>query len=81
MLLAATGANRTRVKWDNISQIEIPYPKIEKAKIFAEKLRAFDKKEKELKKERQATIDSFSDALNLNGNDAEKILQAFKPPK
>jgi type I restriction enzyme M protein len=81
MLLAATGANRTRVKWENISEINIPYPKIEEAKKFANSLRKFDEQEKQLRQKRQAEIDAFSQSLELNGAYAEKILQAFKPPK
>ena len=81
MLLAATGANRTRVKWENISQIEIPYPELKEAKIFAEKLREFNKLDKALRDQRQKAIEAFSRGLILNGNDAERVLQAFKPPK
>jgi type I restriction enzyme M protein len=81
MLLAATGANRTRVKWDDIKEIKIPYPKIEEAKKFAETLRKLEKNEKELRRKKQSVIDTFSESLLLNGAEAEKILQAFKPPK
>lgn len=79
MLLIATGANRTRVKWENISGIMVPYPS--NANDIASKLREFDLKEKNLAIERQATIEKLFNELILEGENAEKILQAFKPPK
>ncbi len=79
MLLVATGANRTRIKWENISQIKVPYPN--NAVDVASKLRDFHLKEKILARQRQEAIENLFSDLILDGASAEKILQAFKPPK
>lgn len=81
MLLVATGANRTRIKWEAISGLELPYPQIRQAKQFAKKIRQLNQKEETLKKEREAAISLLANRLNLDSEDAQKTLQAFKPPK
>lgn len=81
ILLVATGANRTRVKWDAMKSLSIPYPQETTEKEFVESLLKLEALEKETVSSKKQIIDLAVNSLDLVTNDAEIILSAFKPPK
>lgn len=81
ILLTASGANRTRAKWDSMKDIQIPYPN---DGIVREIQRLHQLEDDAKKKARQAAIEAQNKAetsLQLRSSDADTILLAFKPPK
>ena len=81
ILLVATGANRTRVKWEAMKSLSIPYPQETTEKEFVETLLKLEALEKETTNSKKQIIDLAVNNLDLVTNDAEIILSAFKPPK
>ncbi|MGC8339731.1 N-6 DNA methylase [Cronobacter sakazakii] len=81
ILLVATGANRTRVKWDSMKSLSIPYPNKEMEKDFVQSLIKLEALEKETIKSKEEKINSTLDVLALKNEESEIILSAFKPPK
>lgn len=81
MLLSATGANRTRVSWTEIRSIHLPFPK----KCHQSRLTDLKKEKLRLEKELRASVkqeeSALYSALDLDDEDADVILAAFKPPK
>jgi type I restriction enzyme M protein len=81
LLLSAAGANRTRVEWEGIRQIQMPQPDVDTAhKIVAEIVEA-ERLEAEAIQRRGAILDEVEAGLSLRTAKAAEILQAFKPPK
>lgn len=81
ILLVATGANRTRVKWDAMCELQIPYPSKVYVKQFADVIRVAEAAEVEAKRKKQAEIQGMVDSMFLDNKTASTILLAFKPPK
>lgn len=81
MLLAATGANRTRVRWNLLKNIEIPLPDIDVQEILNNKLIKTEQLLKQAEEERLRAINTLNDELTLETDIAETVLAAFKPPK
>ncbi len=81
VLLVATGANRTRVKWEAMQELYIPYPSKAKEKTFAALLSRETEAEIAARKRKQAGIEGMIDKLGLKTETATTILSAFKPPK
>ena len=81
ILLASTGANRTRMHWSNIKNIKIIYPEpaVEKNMIDAEE--KVEKLEAELKKLKNKAESIAGKEYEMDNEDALNILEAFKPPK
>lgn len=81
ILLTASGANRTRARWDAIRDIKIPYPKDE----IVDRVRKFSKESDEAKLRAHTALGSARDlaetSLSLRSEDATTILAAFKPPQ
>jgi restriction endonuclease S subunit len=81
ILLSASGANRTRTRWDLIENIEIPYPSDAEATLIRAKV---DEADEALRRAIQARLDAQQLAvskLDLTSSTAETILEAFRPPK
>lgn len=81
MLLAATGANRTRVSWERIKDIRLPKPDAKLVKDLDKTLAAADKKRKEAIEAAANAISSVSSSLLLDDKTSARVLDAFKPPK
>lgn len=81
MLLAATGANRTRVRWDLIKSIEVPLPNPVALNVLNNALVEAEIQSKAAQAKRENVIQSTSNAFKLKSSLSETILDAFKPPK
>lgn len=81
MLLMATGANRTRISWDIIKDLLLPYPTSENVELIASLLREAEEAERIAKTNRINAIRSLETPLDLDNEKANSILRAFKPPK
>ncbi|NTU73210.1 N-6 DNA methylase [Candidatus Roizmanbacteria bacterium] len=81
MLLAATGANRTRIRWSLIKNIEIPLPNDQECKKLNEALIESEKKEKAARQSKERAVLMTKKELILDSKLANTVLDAFKPPK
>ena len=80
MLLRTTGANRTRVHWENIKDIAIPYPDEEEAGRFIDRMESAESARAIAQAEHFRAIADLNTALSLDQKEARLILDAFKPP-
>ena len=79
MLLRTTGANRTRIRWDEIQDIAFPYPAKRIVRAFLRHTDAAEAaRQKALSEEAEAS--TTLDEMQLNDDMARLILDAFKPP-
>jgi type I restriction enzyme M protein len=81
LLLVATGANRTRVKWEAMRSVVVPYPDKTEVLQFVSAVELAEKAEKEAIEAKRRHLDSAISALGLRTERADTILSAFKPPK
>lgn len=81
MLLVGTGANRTRVRWDTIKDIEIPYPDDAVVEQVLAEFAEAEEAERRAAAARQRASESLESSLHLNQDYAHSILAAFKPPQ
>lgn len=81
MLLAATGANRTRVRWSLIKNIELPLPGEKERTELDKALQEAEEQEKAARTAKEKAITTTANLLGLESNLAKTILEAFKPPK
>ena len=81
LLLRATGANRTRVKWDDIANVQLPYPNETTATQFVEGIERADVAHRQAEEERNAALNAIGEALLLGKKRALYLLAAFKPPR
>jgi len=81
MLLAATGANRTRIRWSLIKNIEIPLPNEQERNKLNESLIESEKQEKIARQAKENAISMTDQAFILESELSNTILAAFKPPK
>lgn len=81
MLLAATGANRTRVSWERIKDIRLPKPDEKLVKSLEKALAAAERKKREAIKAAANAISLVSSDLLLEDKISALVLDAFKPPK
>ena len=81
MLLLGTGIARTRVKWENLRDIHVPFPK----KLFRDRIvkaiRRAEKAENDAAQMRSSARKELDEAFGLDNDAANQILEAFKPPK
>jgi type I restriction enzyme M protein len=81
ILLSASGANRTRARWDLIQNIIIPYPG---ATIIA-KIKRLAEEADDAKRKAVAALEGAREqtevSLMLRSDEARVILAAFRPPK
>jgi len=80
MLLAATGANRTRVKWNLIKDIQLPKPNIGMINKLEAKLKEAEKEKMAAIEKANSAIWEISNELLLEDDKAALVLEAFKPP-
>lgn len=80
-LLRSTGANRTRVSWTDIQDVSIMYPQAGVVDSYLAAMQASAQARATALREHQAAITSLNEALSLEGESAEAILDAFKPPR
>jgi type I restriction enzyme M protein len=81
ILLSASGANRTRARWDNFRTLEIPYPS---PQLSAEALARITDADAAIRAAETARTDAkrtIEQGLHLRSAAAETVLAAFKPPK
>ena len=81
LLLVATGANRTRVRWDTMKTVQMPYPASHKAQHFMLAMRDADEREKKAMEDKHREIEATIGSLHLSSNRSQTVLSAFKPPK
>ena len=81
LLLRTTGANRTRVRWSNMGSIAFPYPAAGVAKKFIQRIEAAGAALAKAETEHRTAITELNAALSLDREEAQLILDAFKPPK
>lgn len=81
MLLASTGANRTRVQWQNLKNIQVVYPSEEIEAQIIESVTQVENLEKELRIRKDEAKRKLEEAYNLADEISQGILIAFKPPK
>ena len=81
LLLRATGANRTRVKWRDIASVQFPYPDETIAEQFMAGIKNADVAQRRAEEERNRALGMIGDALLLGEDRASYLLTAFKPPK
>ncbi len=81
ILLSASGANRTRTRWDLMRNILIPYPDT----ALVQRVRALANEAEEAKRRAAEAMESARDqtekSLRLRSDSASTILAAFRPPK
>jgi type I restriction enzyme M protein len=81
ILLSSSGANRTRTRWDLIRDLHAPYPSpkiVETIRQMAEQSEEAKRQSARLLQEARMSIQSH---LQLETDDANMVLTAFKPPK
>jgi type I restriction enzyme M protein len=81
ILLSATGANRTRVRWDGMRDIAMPYPSpeiVKNVKMLADEA---EKAKRRAAAAIEGAREKVESSLLLRSDDALTILAAFKPPK
>ena len=81
MLLLATGANRTRVNWETIRNLNLPHPALQNSEAIAEMLKKAEQAEREAIELREQAKEMLESPLELDNEDAQAILRAFKPPR
>ncbi len=81
ILLSSTGSNRTRIQWENLQNISIIYPDHAVEQEMLEKIGRAEALEAELKEIRGKASFIVEDRYNLSSDEANDILDAFKPPR
>jgi type I restriction enzyme M protein len=81
LLLSASGANRTRIDWDGIKQIQVVIPPSKVATNVDAELTAIEKMERDADRRRSKILSSVDEELQLSSAKAAEILDAYKPPK
>lgn len=81
LLLRATGANRTRIRWSDIRDIAFPYPDDATVAVFVRHIEEAEAARARAQEEAAAAIKGLNEALSLDHDQARLILDAFKPPK
>ena len=82
MLVRATGANRSRIRWEDIRDIPFPYPDKETEAKYLRHVEAEEEARANALREREAAgRELISTEMELNDVMAKMILDAFKPPK
>lgn len=81
MLLLATGANRTRVKWEKIKDLNLPRLASEDSEAVVQKLKDAERAERNALKLRKQAKKMLESPLELDSEEAQAVLRAFKPPR
>ncbi|AYR20420.1 N-6 DNA methylase [Alcaligenes faecalis] len=81
ILLSSSGANRTRTRWTLIRNLEAPYPS---PTIVASTRNMLEQAEEAKRRAAELLLESrqsLQNLLQLESDDANMVLTAFKPPK
>ncbi|QNA43698.1 N-6 DNA methylase [Lacibacter sediminis] len=81
ILLGSTGANRTRMKWDLIKNISIPYPDGQLEKKILGLIDKAEEAKKLAQRTAEESVFTLENSFNLNNTQALDVIAAFKPPK
>lgn len=81
ILLASTGANRTRIKWENMEDILTSYPDEDVIAEVLEMIARREKLRKELKEIDGLAFETVQEKCSLIDDFSDEVLIAFKPPK
>ena len=81
MMLRSTGANRSRVRWEDIQDIQLPYPDTETASSFLRHVEDAEAARAKAQHEEAAAAEELASKMLPNEERANLILDAFKPPK
>lgn len=81
MLLAATGANRTRVRWALIKNLELPLPDKDQCRKLDAAIQKAEEEERAARLSKSNAISTAEGSFLLESDLADTILDAFKPPK
>ena len=79
--LRTTGANRTRIRWEDIRDIAFPYPDEQTVSEFLRHVEDAEAARATALREEAAAAKELDDKMLLNDERARMILDAFKPPK
>lgn len=79
ILLGSTGANRTRMKWQLIKDIFIPYPDKQLERKILGLIDKAEKAKKLAQKTAQESVVTLEKSFNLNNTRALDVIAAFKP--
>ena len=81
MLLLGTGIARTRVKWEDVKDIQVPYPTKTLKDRVIKSIKEAELAEKNAADKRRSAKKALEGTFGLDNEAAKMILQAFKPPK
>lgn len=81
MLLLATGANRTRINWETVKNLNVPRPALENAEAVAQILKEAERAERRALNLRERAKKMLESPLELDNEESRAILKAFKPPR
>ena len=81
MLVGTTGANRTRIRWNDIKDIAFPYPDLAEADRFTVSLEEAEAALRKAESARSEALERLNTNMSLDSEYARHILDAFKPPK
>ena len=81
LLLNSTGIGRTRVRWDSASKVEMPTPPDSLSKALTRQVKQAEKKEREARDLRAEAQAKLIEQLDLDSDEAQRIIAAFKPPR
>jgi type I restriction enzyme M protein len=81
MLLLGTGIARTRIKWENVKEINVPMPDKAVVQEIMKTIGEAEVAEKKALEKRHEAKERLEALLELDNAPARVILNAFKPPK
>jgi len=81
ILLSSSGANRTRTRWDLIRDLSAPYPPPDVVASIGAMVDRADEAKREAVRLLDDARSSIHRQLQLESEDAQMVLTAFKPPK
>lgn len=81
MLVRSTGANRTRVRWSEIEDVDFPYPKAKDVERFVQCVEEAEAARRKVQLAVRESRTALNQALGLDQESAHAILDAFRPPK
>lgn len=81
LLLRASGANRTRIRWADIETIMFPYPADNIAIGLIDEYEKLERAQRRVTDLAQSVQATLTNALDLGKDEARFVWDAFKPPK
>lgn len=81
ILLSASGANRTRTRWQLIKDLMIPYPGEALLRAVRQHTDAAEEAKRKAREEKESARATLERSLLLRSEEADTVLAAFKPPK